>query len=53
MVDSIGVSLFRMDLEKLVRLGVRMPAEDGMIAASLGLGVRTGSNNSKLGLTKF
>ena len=37
MEDSIGVPLFRTDLEKFVRPGVRMPAEDGMIAASLGL----------------
>ena len=37
MEDSIGVPLFRTDLEKFVRLGVRMLAGDGMIAASLGL----------------
>ena len=33
--DSIGVVLFRTDLEKFVRPGVRMPAEAGMTAASL------------------
>ena len=32
--DSTGVPLFRTDLEKVVRPGVRMPAEDGMIAVS-------------------
>ena len=37
MEDSIGVPLFRTDLEKFVSPGVRMPAEDGMIADSLGL----------------
>ena len=34
MEASTGVPLFRMDLEKVVRPGVRMPAEDGMIAVS-------------------
>ena len=37
MEDSIGVPLFRTDLEKVVRLGVRTPAEDGMIAVPTGL----------------
>ena len=32
--DSIGVPLFRTDLEKFVRPGVRTPVEDGMIAES-------------------
>ena len=44
MEDSIGVPLLRMDLEKFVRPGVRMPAEDGMIAASLGLKSQCDSN---------
>ena len=33
--DSIGMPLFRTDLEKLVSPGVSMPAEDGMTALSL------------------
>lgn len=32
--DSIGVPLLRTDLEKVVRPGVRTPAEDGMMAVS-------------------
>ena len=35
--DSIAMPLFRTDLEKLVRPGVDMPAEDGMRALSLSL----------------
>ena len=34
MEASIGVPLFQTDLEKVVRPGVRMPIEDGMIAVS-------------------
>lgn len=30
--DSIGVLLFRTELEKVARPGVRIPADDGMIA---------------------
>ena len=37
MEDSIGVPLFRTDLEKVVRPGVRTPVEDGMIAVSSNL----------------
>ena len=32
--DSIGIPLLRMDLEKVVRPGVRTPGEDGIIAIS-------------------
>ena len=32
--DSTGILLFRTDLEKVVRPGVTMPAEDGITAES-------------------
>ena len=32
--DSTGILLFRTDLEKVVRPGVTMPAEDGIIVES-------------------
>lgn len=32
--ESIGVPLFRTNFEKVVRPGVRTPAEDGMMAVS-------------------
>ena len=47
--DSIGVPLFRTVLEKLVRPGVSMPAEDGMTAVSLDLQKPKG-NFSSIGL---
>ena len=48
--DSIGVPLFRTDLEKVVSPGVRMPAVEGMTALLSGLkeGFGTGVEGSRL-----